>query len=385
MKATWKSALRRLCIVNNLLILPLGQWTTSSHQLWKYMIEEENGRLLKYDGTDQWIHYNTSKTIYTRRCHKSHPKAPGIPVKVSVLPIGYRVLNNNQVNRRKLDDKNITSALRWAKTSVGHVKCNDRGKFATSWKSGSNIRIGTDGGLKNNLGTTGIVIEMEDDTSVKLTAMSAEYCNKGTLHSTREELRAILAAEMIIQRCGDLWGKECNRKITFICDSKIALSEVEIDSTKWKKRDFMGPEIDLIMSIDALKVENDNIRRIYQWEKAHQKQVDDESEERRINREADALATECRDNVYEELIIPEKKQFMHPSKVSLLLQGHRITKNTKYEVHKVVHDTNLKKFLMEKYGWTLTTFDDIDWKSMEACLRKRPSVYITSIMKLIHR
>ena len=118
------------------------------------------------------------------------------------------------------------------------------------------------------------------------------------------------------------------------------MSEVEIDSTKWKDRDFMGPEIDLIMSIDALKEENDNIRRIYQWEKAHQKQVDDESEERRINREADALATECRDNVYEGLIIPDKKLFMQPSTVSLLLQGNRITKNTKYEVHKVVHDNN---------------------------------------------
>ena len=138
------------------------------------MIEEESGRLLKHDGIDQWVHYNTSKTIYTRRCHKSYPKAPGISVKVSVLPVGYKVLNNNQVTRRKLDDQDIASALRWAKTSVGHVKCNDRGKFTTSWKSGSNIRIGTDGGLKDNLGTTGIVIEMEDDINVKLTAMSAE-------------------------------------------------------------------------------------------------------------------------------------------------------------------------------------------------------------------
>ena len=82
---------------------------------------------------------------------------------------------------------------------------------------------------------------------------------------------------MIIKRCGYLWRKDCNRKITFICDSKSALSEVEIDSTKWKDRDFMGSEVDLIMTIDSLKDENDNIRRIYQWEKVHQVQSEDES------------------------------------------------------------------------------------------------------------
>ena len=106
MKATWKSALYRLCIVNNMLILPLGQWTTSSHQLWKYMIEEETGRLLKYDGTDQWVHYNTRKTMYKRRCRKSHPTAPGIPVKVSVLPVGYKVINNNKVSAITVDHEN---------------------------------------------------------------------------------------------------------------------------------------------------------------------------------------------------------------------------------------------------------------------------------------
>ena len=33
----------------------------------------------------------------------------------------------------------------------------------------------------------------------------------------------------------------------------------------------------------------------------------------------------------------------------------------------------------------MNTFRSIDWKAQEACLVKRPSVYITSIVKLIHR
>ena len=386
MKATWKSAMHRLCLVNNYLIRPLGQWTDTSHQLWNYMIEEEGGRLLRYDGNEQWAHYTINATTYTRRSHRVHPRSPGIPVQVLVLPIGYKVITTDHVLVRTTNrDEDITSALRWAKTSVGHVKCKDRGKFATSWKRGSNILIGTDGGLKSNIGTTGIVIEMEDDREIKVTAMSAERCTKGSLHSTREELRALLEAEMIIERCGDLWGRHCDRRITFICDSKSALSEVELDREKWKDRNFMGPEVDVLITIDALKEESQNIRRVYQWEKAHQSPEEGESNERRINREADELATECRDNVVDGLICPTKKLFMPKSQVSLILDGHRITKGMKTAIHQAVHDMKLAEFLMGKYGWTQSIFNNIDWKSMEACLFKRPSIYITSIMKLIHR
>ena len=387
MKSTWNAAMHRLCSVGNNLLRPLGPWKSVSHQIWKYMIEEEEGRLLRYDGQAQWAHYNTDTNIYTRRSHEESPIKSGIPVKVLITPIGYKISSIEHIDIKKhLCDDDITSALRWAKTSVGHLTCKDRRKFATSWKSGSNILVGTDGGLKDNIGTTGVVMEMEDDREVKLTATSAEICNAGTLHSTREELRAILSAEMIINQCGILWGNATERRITFICDSKSALSEVDVQKDKWSDRNFLGPESDLIMSIDALRRENESIHRVYQWEKAHQAQDEcNENNEKRINREADALATDCRNNVEEGLMVPCRKQFMESSKVSLMINGTRITKSTQKEIHRAVHDTNLIEFLMTKYGWSDTTFNNIDWKSVEACLTKRPSIYLTAIMKLTHR
>ena len=83
--------------------------------------------------------------------------------------------------------------------------------------------------------------------------------------------------------------------------------------------------------------------------------------------------------------MPHEKLFVPDSKVSLSVKGCRTTKSMKQAVQKACHDTDLKKFLMKKYGWSLTAFNSIDWKAHEPCLVKRPSVYITYIMKLIHR
>ena len=104
--------------------------------------------------------------------------------------------------------------------------------------------------------------------------------------------------------------------------------------------------MDIIMAIDRLRMENDAIRRVYIWEKSHQKANDNLSDSRRVNEIADGLATECRTNVLNHYIVPHKKSFFPDSKVTILIKGSRITKNLKQAVQRACHDTELKKFLI---------------------------------------
>ena len=60
--------------------------------------------------------------------------------------------------------------------------------------------VGTDGGLSNGIGTTGVVFRSENKNMI--TTKSAELCGHGHLDSTREELRAQLSAEIILGACG---------------------------------------------------------------------------------------------------------------------------------------------------------------------------------------
>ena len=78
----------------------------------------------------------------------------------------------------------------------------------STWKKGTELLIGTDGGLKNDIGTTGVVIESCEDPKSNIKAKSAETAPLYNLHSTREELRAILSAEILLDKMGSIWGKK---------------------------------------------------------------------------------------------------------------------------------------------------------------------------------
>ena len=109
------------------------------------------------------------------------------------------------------------------------------------------------------------------------------------------------------------------------------------------------------------------------------------TDSRQINEKADDIATECRNYVHEGLISADNKPFIPCSKVMVSIRRSRITKNLKQEIRKAVHEGNMKQFLMKKYGWGIEDFQPIDWPSHAACLKHKPYIYITAIMKLIHQ
>ena len=50
-----------------------------------------------------------------------------------------------------------------------HIVCKDINKMKNSWKKGQEWLIGTDGGLKNNIGTIGVSIKEKSSDNELLT------------------------------------------------------------------------------------------------------------------------------------------------------------------------------------------------------------------------
>ena len=100
----------------------------------------------------------------------------------------------------------------------------------------------------------------------------------------------------------------------------------------------MGPEADILMSIDRLQLSNDNINRTYQWVKSHQATDEPMTPFRRVNDIADELATECRKEAIEDLAESPSKIFYPDSIAALQIKGLIFSRDLKTEVHKALND-----------------------------------------------
>lgn len=121
------------------------------------------------------------------------------------------------------------------------------------------------------------------------------------LHSTREELRAILSAEILIDTCNEVFGTGNTNHMEFICDSRSALGSVQLDVAQLKLAIPLKADMEIILEIDRLRRKNDTVNRSYKWVKSHQNKKELNADER-LNARADQLATEGREDTGQALI-----------------------------------------------------------------------------------
>ena len=122
---------------------------------------------------------------------------------------GYKIIETNirQLPNTYQQNK-LQPTQNWAKLSTGNITCYKTRRLESMWENGTDLLIGTDRGLKSDIGTTGIVIESCNDPKNNIKSKSAEMAPLYDLHSTREELRSILSAEILLDKMGSIWGKE---------------------------------------------------------------------------------------------------------------------------------------------------------------------------------
>ena len=187
--------------------------------------------------------------------------------------------------------------------TMGHVTCQNLRLLRERWSCGDDWYIGTDGGLKDTTGTCGVTMYNKTLKKELCHSMSAEKCGLDQLHSTREEIRAVVAAEGIIGQCNNHFGAT-EQTIEFVCDNKSALGKIEYEGSEQKKVAPLAAEAELLMELTSLRKCNDNIIRSFKWVKSHRDEEKDHvlSTHEQINQRADKLATNARDESTDDLI-----------------------------------------------------------------------------------
>ena len=381
---TWAKYIVKLGHGDGNLITTLGRWTGKSHQLWKYMLDEEKMYLLRTIDGHQKKHRRMGNVTYEKEGRHMLEVESGVPTKCCSIPVGYRADDGRygiwKTNKSKPIFEN--DELQLTKT-IGFVTCRNKNTVEEKWKKGSDWDVGTDGGLKDNVGTSGVVIYEKDKDDEICTAKSAEECTLKSLDSTREELRANLAAEILLNQFNEAYGNSSQQTVNYVCDSKSALMKLGADTTKQKIIDPLEAEADILMEIEKLRKINSNINRQFNWVGSHQNNKFISRHEM-INNRADALATESRHNTAEGLLTAGPKYFYTGARVALTINDCVVSKNVTAEITKALYEKNIFKYYETKYHWSQNLIKRIDWNSFGKSLESHQGLHLVTILKLVH-
>ena len=169
-------------------------------------------------------------------------------------------------------------------------------------------------------------------------------CDFNNLHSTREEVRAALVAEILITECNKHFGKS-EKHITLVCDNTSALNKLEHLKEDVGFNSPLAAEMELLMELARLKKENTNITREFKWVKIHQKNAADLTEYEKVNERAYELATESRELAQQELFPTIPKQIFEGGKVTLTVNNTAVTKNLKETITMALYGGKLRKYM----------------------------------------
>ena len=382
----WKKHITRLCIIDDILITTLGRWKCAPHQIWPFMRRPDNTALLRYRNGSQNCLRSYGKGKYIKIGRELHSLESGIPVQCATTPIGYteKTSQVSDLTYARINNTIFDMDNKALQKTMGHVKCQNLGRLKNQWREGSEWLMGTDGGLKYGIGTTGVSLHNIVDNREMCSSQSAEKCDFNNLHSTREEVRAALAAEILITECNKHFGKS-EQHITLVCDNTSALNKLEHLKEDVGFNSPLAAEMELLMELARMKKENANITREFKWVKSHQKKnAADLTEYEKVNERADELATESRELAQQELFPTIPKQIFEGGKVTLTVNNAAVTKYLKETITMALYGGKLRKYMEIKYVWTKETFDDVDWSAFGASLAKLHGLHKVTVHKLIH-
>ena len=379
----WRRYLKRLCLGGKL-ICPLGRWMCSPHQIWKYMATEDGEGVLRYENSIQYVGRRIFGNLYQKANRRCQSVLRGFPAKCSVSPVGLTLETDVMVQERRAQEEIFKPGERSVKATMGFVSCVDMEAVRRKWTKGGRWLVGTDGGLKGNIGTCGVSFYNVELKKELITARSAETCGFRHLHSTREEMKAILSAEYVIRECNRFFG-EVEQKVDFICDNKSAL-HTSCCLEKKGIGDAWRQEAELELEMAGIQTENKNIVRRYKWVQSHVDEIDgyELSEEEKINQRADELATMAREEASEGMLTVEKKQIYEKARATLTVRNYPVTKNLREVIRNELFGKEMETYLCNKYGWDEEIMACIDWEAGEAALKSTRGSYQVKILKLIH-
>ena len=392
----WQYFVRYISDNRGKLYTNLGKWTRKPYQIFPYIFDSVNKLLYKRVGR-RWeifeICQGTRNIYLSTRTMKDQTPKEWMPVKVICL-------SNNAIKVIIPTEEHSYSSSTtisevgkfeedYKKAVIGKFDINDTELQVLShlWKTQKvELVCGSDGGLKNQIVTSGYIICMCLSAAPVIWRYAAEKQGTAETSSTRQELLAQLSIEYWIAHLTKIWGRPKEAlEVQLITDSQASILMVENVDRKVGMQALLRPDWDVVMEVWQQRKQNTHSSMTVHKVKSHIS-VEEAPDELfwNLNEEADRLATLARGEVEHGRYKPTTPGFFPGSKVACCINGQICHTKLKDKIHEAATLGELQDFLCRKYGWTTRMFDMVDWSAHNCALKKYPLLQTVTVMKFIH-
>ena len=393
----WEYFIQHITEASKKVLIPLGSWIKTPYQYYPFA-ETIEGTFIFQNVDNIWEIYcrqDSTRNEYKKMEIKAK-KLPTqwTPVQVIRKSCGIiRGISSSKIEDTADPNKSVVPGTFEHETinmiiGKSTVHKDQWKRLAEDWATNSVEMIcGSDGGLKENLGTSGYVLYRDPSDNPILTGYSAEAQYGTAASSTRQELLAQLCIEYWLEHFFRLWGPPKNTiRLQVITDSQASLIIFDNLKNIVSMKEVLRPDIDVAMELARIRKQNATFSKLELIKVQSHIEKDEAPNETywSVNKEADELATFARDQVQAGNITAHPPQFLTGTSAIARIDGRLGLSEVKQQLHTSIYRSNLAEYLMRKYDWTCQTFESIDWSAQEVSIQKFPPLTRITVFKLVH-
>ena len=394
-RSHWQYFIRYITNQNLELHVPLKSWRQTPHQVFPYILDVRTKMIHKKKRRKEWELYFPGN--FNRKEYKSsNLRRKNLPKKwlpISVIQQSYNNLtailpSNNLMEEEKHIGIGEFHEVRETEI-VGVFDMNGPAlqRLKEEWqKEKCKIVCGTDGGLKNGIGTSGYAIYESNRREKILTGHSSEKQPQKEASSTRQELRAQLAIFYWLAHLYTVFGEPAKRvEVLIVTDSAASLQIRENMKSIRGIKDVLKPDVDIALDmhekeqglkwakIAMVKVKShiaiEEATNDFYWE---------------LNDLADQLATKARQKEIQDLYPARAPTILEGTKAVCHIDGQLCNNFLNAKLKEQMSLKKIQEYLCNKHSWTDSIFTAIDWDAHGLGLKAIPYLQRITVIKLIH-
>ena len=374
----------------------LGQWVQKPYQWYPYVLGKDK-KLLYVQLEKKWdVYFHLSAT-------RNKYKKAGI--QVTKLPLQWSPINviklsgdtiqgilpahvvGTEERESNIQVGNFTDPIE--KRILGRFEINPQElqRLTLEWhQQPMALLCGSDGGLKDNIGTSGYALYSGQSDIPVVAGYAAELQFQETASSTRQELLAQLCVVYWISHLIERLGEPKEKLAAFlVTDSQASIDIMANMDRIIGLKDVLTPDIDVAMALSWKRnqIQHCNLEVVKVTSHISIEEAPNETYWM-INEEADRLATLARQEVLRGNLTAVPPGMIPGVKAICSVTGRIFTRELKTEIQAAVCLPRLEEFMCLKYGWTRKTFMNINWGAHEAAILSHQILKRVTVLKYVH-
>jgi exonuclease III len=388
---TWRKFLLTLSNHKGYLTNPLGSWTRKTMEVRhfpQYSYDPEHDQLYSHIyGPHYRMHHRFTKETFLPTVYEPLIPAQGYPTAVLMVAGVMRPKKNfiapeDSQENRTTPTTMFPSLPKWEHDLLqACVMLRPVDEIFHHLRQGTIVTC-SDGSAQDKGGTFGFVIATSEGTRL-LTGHG--LAPGGHPNSFRSEAYGTLACFRCIYQLTKTLTITSTQSLTHHLDNRSVIRRTKrcMAATTPSPNDNLRPEHDIIKEI-VTTMKMLPFKVTLKWVKGHQDTSTSPAQlslPAQLNCEADRLAGThpIPDNLPFTWMVPA----LPNSQCQLVIQGRTITSKMRHRTHEADSIPRLMEYLQSKFGWSLRTASQIDWKNYSHIIQKYKDRW-TTIVKHVH-